>query len=80
MGGGVERIGSAIDRQNAPAPRTVCSMQNEEANKLQRAWEAKGNPPCDHKDFETEYYLGTRTGDVACKQCGLQWPKGQTPD
>lgn len=47
--------------------------------KLWNAWQAKGNPPCDHPGTETEFYPGTRTGDVVCTTCGEQWMKGTTP-
>jgi hypothetical protein len=45
-------------------------MQMEEAARLQKLWEAKGNPPCDHPNTGKEFYLGSRTGDRVCTTCG----------
>lgn len=45
-------------------------MQMEEAQRLQREWAGKGNPPCAHEVASKEYYLGTQTGDRVCHTCG----------
>ena len=45
-------------------------MQMREAMRLRRAWEAMGNPPCEHPDVDKEYYLGADTGDEVCTTCG----------
>jgi hypothetical protein len=45
-------------------------MQMDEAARLQREWREKGSPPCDHPQFASEFYLGTRTGDKVCTKCG----------
>ena len=45
-------------------------MQLEEATRLRKAWEAKGNPPCEHPKTEREYALGAHTGDTVCTTCG----------
>ena len=52
-------------------------MQYERALALQKAWEAKGNPPCDHPEVDREYYLGMNTGDVVCTTCGESGPRGK---
>lgn len=56
-------------------------VQNAEVNRLRQAWEAKGDPPCDHPEVAVEFYLGSKTGDYACLVCGESWPKrfGRTP-
>ncbi|MFI5859138.1 hypothetical protein [Streptomyces parvulus] len=40
---------------------------------LQKAWEAKGSPPCDHPHTEKEYASGMQTGDVVCTTCGAEF-------
>jgi hypothetical protein len=45
-------------------------MQMSKAAELQKEWAAKGSPPCDHPRLESEFYLGTRTGDKICATCG----------
>ncbi|MGW2010831.1 hypothetical protein [Streptomyces nigrescens] len=45
-------------------------MQMDEAEKLRRAWAAKGSPPCDHPTKAKEYHLGSATGDKVCTTCG----------
>ena len=45
-------------------------MQSSKAAQLRRAWEAKGNPLCDHLRVEREYDLGADTGDEVCTTCG----------
>ena len=47
--------------------------------KLREDWIAKGDPPCDHPKVDTEYYLGSQTGDEACMLCGRSWPRGKRP-
>lgn len=54
-------------------------VQMEKVAQLRKAWIAKGDPPCDHPKTDTEYYLGTQTGDTACLVCGRSWPRGSTP-
>ena len=44
-------------------------MQMEKAAELHRAWKARGNPPCEHPNYEQEHYLGSRTNYV-CINCG----------
>lgn len=38
--------------------------------RLQRAWQAKGSPPCEHPENVTEYYRDKPTGYVVCTTCG----------
>ena len=52
-------------------------MQYERAMELQKAWEAKGNPPCVHPKVEREYYLGANTGDEVCTTCGASGLRGK---
>jgi hypothetical protein len=52
-------------------------MQMAEAARLQEAWAAKGNPPCDHPQLVKEYYLGTQTGDKVCTTCGEDFSRAQ---
>lgn len=50
-------------------------MTIDEAEKLRKEW---GNKPCEHPNFEKEYYpatkesgnVQTKTGDWVCTQCG----------
>ena len=42
-------------------------MQFEKAKQLR---DDLGDKPCEHPDFEKEYYLGAHTGDYVCVQCG----------
>lgn len=54
-------------------------VQVSKVSDLLAAWEAKGNPPCDHPSIDREYYLGSHTGDDACLVCGASWPSGKKP-
>jgi hypothetical protein len=36
---------------------------------LRQSW---GNKPCNHPDWDREYYLGTNTGDKICTSCGRE--------
>jgi hypothetical protein len=47
-------------------------MDMDKAWRLQKEWQAKGNPPCDHPDYEMERFQpgGMHTGDHVCTQCG----------
>ncbi len=42
-------------------------MQIKKAQQLRDDW---GDKPCEHPDFDREYYLGAHTGDYVCVQCG----------
>ena len=44
-------------------------MQVEQAERIRRQWEAKGNLPCNHPAVESEHYLGADTGDDVCTTC-----------
>ena len=52
-------------------------MEWHEAGRLQRAWVAKGNPPCDHPEVERESIRGMNTGDEVCTTCGETGPRGR---
>ncbi|MGW2595456.1 hypothetical protein ACWCXC_35000 [Streptomyces sp. NPDC001515] len=45
-------------------------MQAADATRLQKEWEAKGSPPCEHPRLAKEYYLSSQTGDKVCTTCG----------
>jgi hypothetical protein len=45
-------------------------MQMHDAWELQKTWEEKGSPPCEHPNTEREYYLDTNTGQMVCTTCG----------
>ncbi|WP_228773796.1 hypothetical protein [Streptomyces sp. VN1] len=45
-------------------------VQVSETTEIQKRWEAAGRPPCEHKNLDREYYLGSHTGDWACMECG----------
>lgn len=45
-------------------------MEMKEVQKLIEAWQAKGDPPCDHPTLAKERYLGSSTGDKVCTTCG----------
>jgi hypothetical protein len=51
-------------------------VQMNEVAKIAAAWEAAGQPYCEHKNHEKEHHLGGGTGDYACLDCGLSWPRG----
>ena len=42
-------------------------MQWKDAKQLREIW---GGTPCDHPDYDKEYYLGADTMDKVCTQCG----------
>ena len=52
--------------KNVPAPR----MMVVDTLRLQRAWKAKGSPPCEHLWTEKEYYRDNPTGYLVCTTCG----------
>ena len=52
-------------------------MQFDEAERLRKEWERKGNPPCNHDGLEPEYYLGSDTGDEICTCCGKAFWQGK---
>jgi hypothetical protein len=54
-------------------------VQMSKLTQLREAWEAKGNPPCDHPKVDKEYHLGMQTGDKACLVCGESWWPGPPP-
>ena len=45
-------------------------MRIEKVLRLRRAWAMKGNPVCDHRVVDGEYYLGKYTGNYICTTCG----------
>lgn len=47
-------------------------MQHTKAKQLREIW---GSKPCDHPDFEKEYYLSSDTGDFICTKCGKEFTK-----
>jgi hypothetical protein len=55
-------------------------VQMAKVAELIEAWQAKGNPPCDHPRVDKEYHLGSATGDDACLVCGASWPRGRRPE
>lgn len=49
-------------------------MEMEEAQRLNKAWRDRGNPPCDHPNTVRERYKnGEKTGDRVCTTCGAAW-------
>jgi hypothetical protein len=42
-------------------------MQWKDAEKLREIW---GDKPCEHPNYDKEYYLGADTMDKVCTQCG----------
>ena len=52
-------------------------MEWHEAVRLQRDWEAKGSPACDHPNVERESIRGRGTGDEVCTSCGASAPRGK---
>ena len=44
---------------------------------LRRAWEAKGNPPCDHPNLDKEYDLGGDTDAKGCLTCGASFTRAE---
>jgi hypothetical protein len=53
-------------------------MQLDDAVALKKAW---GNKPCDHPDYEKEYFNGTSTGDYVCTTCGRAvWGRPEKED
>ncbi|AEG81675.1 hypothetical protein CULC809_01142 [Corynebacterium ulcerans 809] len=53
----------------------ITGMKHEEAIALEKAWNKKGNPPCNHPHFRKEIYLGSKTGDEVCTTCGYARPR-----
>lgn len=51
-------------------------MQYDDAKRLREDW---GDKPCDHPNFEKEYYLGAHTMDYVCSTCGRDFT-GQERD
>lgn len=45
-------------------------MQNDEARRLRQEW---GTKPCLHPSIESEFFLGTRTGEFNCSTCGQEF-------
>jgi hypothetical protein len=45
-------------------------MQMETTIELRRVWKAHGSPPCEHPNYEREYFLSSGTGDYVCTTCG----------
>jgi hypothetical protein len=44
---------------------------------IEREWKAAGEPYCEHRRYDKEYYLGADTGDLVCLTCGETWPRGE---
>ncbi|MDQ1177271.1 hypothetical protein QE416_002007 [Microbacterium sp. SORGH_AS 421] len=55
-------------------------VQMSELTEIEQTWRAKGEPYCEHNLVDDEYYLGSRTGDRGCLNCGDHWPKGEPSD
>lgn len=49
-------------------------MEDKKAKKIRAAW---GDNPCEHPQFEKEYFLGSDTGDYICTQCGKVFSRSQ---
>ena len=45
-------------------------MQMEKTTELRHVWKARGNLPCQHPNYEQEYFLSSGTGDYVCTTCG----------
>ena len=41
-----------------------------QASKAKDLRDDGGGKPCDHPDFDKEYYLGAESGDYVCTTCG----------
>ena len=52
-------------------------VQMSELERIHERWKENGSPHCDHKRTSKEFYLGSRTGDVGCLDCGLTQDKWQ---
>jgi hypothetical protein len=50
-------------------------VQIEKVAKIREAWAQKGKPRCTHESYDKEYHLGSDTGDYACMNCGISWPR-----
>lgn len=51
-------------------------MHMDEGARVRKEWAAKGNPPCDHPNYEKEAGYGGYTGDNICTTCGHTWWRG----
>ena len=49
-------------------------MQNEKTKRMRKAW---SDMPCDHPQFEKEYFLGSDSGDYLYTQCGRVFSRSQ---
>ena len=76
---GARCLEALLDGRAEAVARKNPMVQLSKVRELIKAWEAKGNPPCDHPKTDREYYLGAHTGDDACLVCGASWPSGQKP-
>lgn len=63
----------------AGAPAYCSAMDVSETKRLQKDWEAKGNPPCEHPRLEKERMNGAQTGDQVCTTCGAEFWNGVIP-
>lgn len=52
------------------AGRLIVMVQMSELERIRQDWIKRGSPPCEHKRTAKEFYLGTRTGDQGCLDCG----------
>ena len=49
-------------------------MQLHKAQSLREQW---GDKPCEHPNFEKEYYLGAQTMDYICTTCGQSFDRNE---
>lgn len=55
-------------------------MQVADATRLQKQWEKKGSPSCEHPRPEKEYHLSAQTGDKVFTTCGQDFSPAELRD
>lgn len=50
-------------------------VQMSKVAKTREAWISAGRHRCTHDRIDREYYPGGDTGDYACLDCGISWPR-----
>lgn len=60
-----------------PQRSLIFVVQTSEVVDIEKRWVAVGRPKCAHERASSEFYLGSRTGDLACLDRGETWTRGE---
>ena len=55
--------------------QTEHMVQMAEVAQIVQRWHHEGQPYCEHPQADAEFYLSSRTDDLACMTCGETWPR-----